>query len=290
MTDFKAANTVDTLVPENGRMVVKHYLQDVGSTFGMTNAIHQHDMGWEHFVEAGKSMKRIATFGFALPPWATINYEASGPTVGKFEGDKFDPRKWRTHTPNPTTIEMRDDDAFWAARRIAAFSEEMVRAILHTGELSDPAAERAIGDVMMKRRDKILRAYLPAVNPVVTPRLERNQLSFENAAVAAGVAAAPEQYRAAWFLFDNTTGDTRLLSEMTSPTTTMDAPRNLPNATGTYIMIEIAANSREYQSWQRPVRAYFRSGPGGWTLVGFERMPDASPAAATVRAADERQH
>ena len=34
LTDLKAANTLDTLVTENGRTVVKHYLQDVGSTFG----------------------------------------------------------------------------------------------------------------------------------------------------------------------------------------------------------------------------------------------------------------
>jgi hypothetical protein len=31
-------------------------------------------------------------------------------------------------------IEMRDDDAFWAARRVAAFSDDMIRAIIHTGE------------------------------------------------------------------------------------------------------------------------------------------------------------
>ena len=37
LTDLKAGNTLDTLVTENGREVVKHYLQDVGSTFGMAN-------------------------------------------------------------------------------------------------------------------------------------------------------------------------------------------------------------------------------------------------------------
>ena len=37
MTDFKAKNTIDTVLTENGHPVVKHYLQDVGSTFGMAN-------------------------------------------------------------------------------------------------------------------------------------------------------------------------------------------------------------------------------------------------------------
>jgi hypothetical protein len=34
LVDMKAGNTLDTLVTENGRGVVRHYLQDVGSTFG----------------------------------------------------------------------------------------------------------------------------------------------------------------------------------------------------------------------------------------------------------------
>ena len=291
MTDFKAANTMDTLLAENGRMLVKHYLQDMGSTFGVANDIHQHDLGWEHFIEPGTAMKRIGTFGFALSPWATVRYTASGPSIGNFEGDRFDPRKWRTHTPNAATIEMRDDDAFWAARRIAAFNQEMIRAIIHTGEFSDPAAEQALGDVMLKRRDKILRAYLPAINPIVTPRLENNRLSFENAAVAAGVAGEPELYRASWFQFDNATGETRLLSDTSSPTTTIDAPGNLPTAAGTYVLVEISADSKEHQAWQRPIRTYFRADAGDWTLVGLERMPDGPPApAAQLRAADERPH
>jgi hypothetical protein len=274
MTDFKAANTLDTLVTENGRTVVKHYLQDVGSTFGVANDIYQHDLGWEHFIEPGTAMKRIGTFGFALSPGATVKYTATGPSIGNFEGDRFDPRKWRTHTPNPATIEMRDDDAFWAARRIAAFNEDMIRAIVHTGQFSDPAAEKAIGDVILKRRDKILRAYLPAINPIVTPRLENNRLTFGNAAVDADVTRAPELYRASWFQFDNATGDTRPLADTNSLTTTIEAPAGLPTATGSYVLVEISADSKEHQAWRRPIRTYFRLDADAWALVGLERMPD----------------
>ena len=44
LTDLKAANTLDALATENGRTVVKHYLQDVGSTFGMCNDLHEWDL------------------------------------------------------------------------------------------------------------------------------------------------------------------------------------------------------------------------------------------------------
>jgi hypothetical protein len=33
-----------------------------------------------------------------------------------------------------------------------------------------------------------------------------------------------------------------------------------------------------HESWQTPVDAYFRHTPAGWTLVGFERMPEWQPS------------
>jgi hypothetical protein len=63
MTDFKAKNTIDTVLTENGHAVVKHYLQDVGSTFGMANEQYQWDNGWEHFYDGGIVAKRLASFG-----------------------------------------------------------------------------------------------------------------------------------------------------------------------------------------------------------------------------------
>ena len=38
---------------------MKHYLQDVGSTFGMgANGPHDWDEGWEYFYEADTTRKR----------------------------------------------------------------------------------------------------------------------------------------------------------------------------------------------------------------------------------------
>jgi hypothetical protein len=284
LTDLKAKNTLDTLSTENGRAVVKHWLQDVGSTFGLNNDLHEWDLGWEHFYQGDTTRKRLFSFGFALSPWQTVKY-VEGPSIGKFEGDGFDPRTWRPQTPTTAYMELRDDDAFWAAQRVGAFSNDMIAAIIHTGEFSDAAAEKALVDIMIKRRDKILTTYLPAVNPVVSPRLAENRLTFGNAAVAANVAKPPEAYRASWFLFDNTTGETRPLSDTSSATTAIDAPRGLPTATGSFIAVDISADSKEHASWQRPVRAHFRRDPEGWKLVGLRRMPDdgASQSQAVPR-------
>jgi hypothetical protein len=129
--------------------------------------------------------------------------------------------------------------------------------------------------VLIKRRDKITSIYLNAVNPVVAPRLDANgRLTFDNAAVAAGVASGPATYRASWFRFDNATGETQAISETQSPTTTIEAPNGLPTASGSFVAVDIAVDSDAHPTWKRPVRSYFRRGGTGWTLVGFERLPE----------------
>jgi hypothetical protein len=48
----EAGNTLDTLVTVDGRGVVRHYLQDVGSTFGIgANGAHDWDEGFEYFYQ-----------------------------------------------------------------------------------------------------------------------------------------------------------------------------------------------------------------------------------------------
>ena len=213
LTDLKAANTLDALVVRDGRSTITHYLQDVGSTFGMCNDYYEWDLSWEYFYQADTTRRRLFSFGFALSPWQTVDY-VEYPSIGKFEGDRFDPRKWRPQTPTSAYMELRDDDAFWAARRVAAFTDDLIRAAVHTGEYSDPRAEQYLAEVLIKRRDKIAATYLPAVNPVVAPRLDATGgLTFENAAIAAGMAGGPARYRATWFHFDNATGESRAFAE-----------------------------------------------------------------------------
>jgi hypothetical protein len=277
LTDLKAGNTLDTLITENGRTFVKHYLQDVGSTFGMANGPHEWDIGWEHFYEKGASRRRLFSFGFALRPWQTVPYTEYR-SLGRFEGDVFDPTKWKPQTPTTAYMELRADDAFWAARRVMAFTDDLIRAAVHTGQFSDPAAERHLASVLMKRRDTIGRTYLTAVNPIVTPRLDASgTLTVENAAVAAGFAEAPTEYRAIWSRFDNATGAVQRIAETRSATTTMTPPNDLLASTGAFLEIDISAAHAGHPSWERPVRTVFRRTTTGWELVGLERLGETGP-------------
>jgi hypothetical protein len=274
LTDWKAANTLDALATENGRTIFKHYLQDVGSTFGLNNDLHEWDLSYEHFYQGHTTAKRFFSFGFALSPWQTIEY-VEYPSIGKFEGDRFDPRAWRPQIPTPAYLEFRDDDGFWAARRVAAFTDDLIRAAVHTGEFSNPVAEKHLGDVLIKRRDKIASVYLTALNPIVAPRLDASgRLTFENAAVAAGVAKGQTTYRASWSHFDNATGATRPIGETQGTATALDAPAGLPTGAGSFIEVAISADNPAYPTWKRPIRAHLRRQNDAWKLVGLERLPD----------------
>ena len=157
---------------------------------------------------------------------------------------------------------------------------------MHTGEFKDPAAEKYLADALIQRRDKIKAVYLPAVNPVVDPVLDGKGLTFENAAVAGGVAQGAVSYRAAWMTFDNATGATKPIAETTGTTTTIAAPGGLPSSG--FVAVDIAADSAAHPQWKQPVRAYFRRDGGSWKLVGLDRLPDPPPAAAGAKAGAQK--
>jgi hypothetical protein len=275
LVDMKAGNTLDTVLDEAGRKVVRHYLQDVGSTFG-TGAVapREYDEGWEYLADIDLAVRRLGRFGFYFPPWLTARYEEH-PAVGRFEGTTFDPHAWKPRVPTAAFRHARPDDDFWAARRVMAFSDELIRALVRTGRYSDPAAERILADVLIARRDRIGRAFLPAVNPLVGFALDAGgRLTFENAAVAAGVAKPPAGgYRLAWSRFDNATGGTTAIGSSQTASTESRAPSGLPAEAGTFVKVQVRAEDPAMPAWATPVDVYFRRSAGGWTLVGLERLP-----------------
>ena len=271
LVDMKAGNTLDTVVNENGRSIVRHYLQDVGSTFGAgANGPHDYFEGFEYIFEGDPALKRLLSFGFHRRPWQTTTY-VDYPSIGRFEAEAFEPAQWKPRVPTSAFLHARPDDDFWAARRMLAFSDDMIRAIVATGNYSDPAAAQYLTTMLIKRRDAIGRAFLPAVNPVVDPALDNSgRLTFRNAAVDARVAEAPREYAARWFTFDNTSGATSAIGETTATTSPISAPA-LPQAS--MLKVEIRAIGARDQSWETPVSVFFRSRNGAWSLAGLER-PD----------------
>jgi hypothetical protein len=133
-------------------------------------------------------------------------------------------------------------------------------------------------DTLVKRREKVLRTWLTAVNPVVDFALsDAGELSFVNAASRAGVTSPAQDYTVEWFKFDNATatatkaGDASLITA-----TTAAAPAALIAGAraGDFVQMTIAARHAEYPSWATPVTVHFRRASNGWELVGVRRLPD----------------
>jgi hypothetical protein len=277
LVDMKAGNTLDTLITDNGKAVVRHYLQDVGSTFGTgANAPREYDEGWEYLFEGDLVWKRLVTLGLYLRPWQTVAY-VENPAIGRFEGTEFEPSEWKPRVPTAAFRHARADDTFWAARRVMAFSDDMIRAVAKEGHYADEAAPALLAQVLIQRRDAIGRAYLNGLNPVVGFALDpAGTFTFENAAVDAHVGTEPAGgYVVDWAAFDNTTGETAPIG---APVTTQErraaATGQLPSASGAFVRVRVAAVNPAKPAWATPASAYFRRDGSSWTLVGIERMPD----------------
>jgi hypothetical protein len=269
LVDMKAGNTLDTVVDVEGRAVVRHYLQDVGSTFGTgAQGPREWDEGYEYLYEGTPMWKRLVSFGFFLRPWQTIPYQEL-PEIGRFEGDRFDPTQWRPRVPTAAILRADASDTFWAALRVAAFSNELIRAAVKQGQYEDASAERLLRDVLVKRRDRIARAYLRQVSSLTHFALDsQGRLTFTDAAVAAGVAPAGEGFEAQWFRYANDTDATEAIGASRGRSA-LEAPSPLPVADGAIVKITIAPTGADAG---RPVDVYFRHHADGWRLVGIDRI------------------
>jgi hypothetical protein len=276
---MKAGNTLDTVVTENGRSVVRHYLQDVGSTFG-TGSLNprEGDEGFEYIYDGGPTAKRLFTLGLAVSPWQTLDYEHH-PQVGRFTAEAYHPDEWKPRVPVAALTRVRPDDTLWAALRVMAFTDEHIRAAVKTGQFTDPGAEKMLSDILIKRRDTIGRVYTAKVNPLTKFALDAaGVLTFENPAVRARYADAPKGgYTATFARFDNAARSAQPVGgAVTSATERLQAPSDLPRGAGAFLKVSIAAVNPPHAAWTKPVDVYFRAGGSGWQLVGVERVPEGN--------------
>jgi hypothetical protein len=280
--DVKSQNTLDTLVVEGDRRILRHNLVDFNSTLGNAGVFpNDFRAGHEYFLDGKQVLLSLVTLGIYVRPWMTISYPDI-PAVGQFEGDRFDPARWKPSFPNRAMLNAQPDDLFWAARRVMAFSDEAIRAVVATAEYSDPRAAAAIADALIKRRDKIGREWLAGVNPLVDFSIDKDgRLTFGNAAVAAGISTAATGYRIQWFHFDNRPGVISPAGQIVT-VETPETPVPVDVRRDEYIGADIAALHDQHPAWQRPVRTYFRRGENGWTLVGLERLTTSSAAHAST--------
>ncbi|MEO7274058.1 MAG: hypothetical protein ABIX28_19415 [Vicinamibacterales bacterium] len=269
--DSRSPNTLDTLVPLDGRTVVRHHLIDFGSTLGSGSTRSQSTQAGNEFLwESRPTIITMLTLGFYVRPWLKVAYP-NLPSVGRFESRYFQPEAWKPIYANPAFANARADDRFWAARLVAGFSDESVRAIVGAARFSDPRATEYMTETILARRRKVLASWLAGPNPLVDPVLDASgQLTVVNAAERAGVGPAAQGYTVEWAAFDNASGAHQSATTDRATGPTLRAPAALLAAGHGFLSAKVGAIHPDHPAWATPVTFFFRRAASGWTLVGVE--------------------
>lgn len=262
-TDVKSINSLDTVVEEGGIHFVRHYLIDFGAILGSDSDMPKNArFGNEYIIpKAGQALTRIVALGLDIRPWESASY-GHLKAVGQFESRVFDPEKWKSNYPNPAFLRRLPDDEYWAAKHVMAFTNEDIRAIVETGDYSDPAVVEYLTQALIERRDKIGKVYFSKVLPLDHFAVKDDRLVFDDLAVTYHLLSARE-YAVQWSAFDNHTETKTPLTGQTS----FALPRQMQSAAeGAYFAADI--NGHEPQ---KTLTVYLRRKGAQMEVVGIER-------------------
>lgn len=252
--DSRAINTIDMLQEKGGVKYIHHHLIDFGSALGSgTQKATSARSGGEYLFGWKTSAKQFFTFGFAVPEWAKADFPNLR-SVGKFEYERFNPVTWVPEYPNPAFLNRLPDDNFWAAKQVLAFTDDEIRAIVATGQYTDPMAAEWVTKCLIERRNKIGRAFLTRVMPLDKFEVRNGELAYVDLARQHNFPE-PNPVRIAWSVFDNRAG-TR------TPIPGAAGPR-VPPSTAEYLAATLSYSDAD----KRTIAVYLRGGK----VVGVER-------------------
>ena len=180
--DIRDGQSLDMYVEEEGRKFLRHYLIDFGSSLGAGRDPTEYFHGHEYFLDGKSIMQEIATLGFHESPDEKQSTIIS-PEVGSFTADDFEPGSWKSTFPSVAFSNLTDLDAFWATRVILSFTEDDLRNIVKTAELS-PQSSDYILRTLLERRDKLVHYWLSKTDALsdflVKPTTEGIELAFHD--------------------------------------------------------------------------------------------------------------
>ena len=159
--DIRVGNTLDMFVEEGGRKFVKHYLIDFGSTLG-SDSVQPNvpEVGREYRMDLNEAAKVLFTAGVYQPKWRDEKSDpVVSPAVGRFSTKHFDPVRWKQNFPLAAFAEMTERDAFWAAKIIARFTPEQIRAAVESAEFSNAEDADYLTTQLLQRQRMIVEAF-----------------------------------------------------------------------------------------------------------------------------------
>jgi len=254
--DSRGVNTLDMLVEEGGRKFIRHHLIDFGSLLGSASEEPNSPRGGhEYLYDPAYMFREIFSLGLYAPRWYTHDY-AKYPSVGLFEYEIYRPDEWKPEYRNPAFTNRLPDDTYWAAKKVVAFSDEMLEALIDSARYSDPEAAAWLLTCLKERRDRIGREYFSRVLPLDGFRVREGRLEYEHLAERYGYWAAPE-IRVTWSEFDNEAESHRALEA---------SGADVPGSTAEYLAAKLVGDDP-----RKTVTVYLRGIGMEREVVGIER-------------------
>jgi hypothetical protein len=256
------STTLDFLVEESGVKHVRHFFVDFFASLGS---------GWQRAKEAregnellfdwDRGLKNFLGFGIYSPEWQRARFpNIRG--VGRFEHETFDPRLWMPNTHLAPLANALPDDKYWAAKQVMAFTDDDICALVKAGKYSDPRAVEWLSECLIRRRDKIGKAFFADVLPLDDFRIEDGRLKFKHLGAHYGFVPEPA-YTAQWTTFNNFTGERTPITGAND----LRVPLQVADADiGTYFAVLLSGGD-----YGKSVDVFVRKEASGLRIVGIER-------------------
>jgi hypothetical protein len=267
-TDAKGENSLDTVEGEGQNARFVHHLLDFGDSFGSDSDIEKDPRHGQEYIVLPVTWSRAYTLGLHPADWETVHYPHEMKAVGNFTAVDFDPLTWKANYPNPAFVQMTPLDAYWGAKRVMAFRNEQIRAIVEEGRFQDPKVVDYLTQVLESRRDAIGHAWFSQVLPLETFRIVDDHLVFDDLAAQYGFSSpgvsSPAQYQFNWFVWHN---DAQKKEDVPGSQNSV-LPDSIKSVSdGSYIGCRITPAHPD----KRSVTIYFRHEGDNWKLIAISR-------------------
>jgi hypothetical protein len=192
--DIQESNFLDSWIADRDNPKlhhVKHYLIDFGKSFGvMASTGGDPRRGHAYVIDPAAIARSLVELGLVERSWEGRTAPALR-GVGLFDARSYDPGAWVPDYPVYTPILLADRfDAFWAAKILIRFTRAQLRALVDTGQLSDPRAAEYVTDTLVARQRATAAYWFARVNPLDRFAAYRDRLCFDDLAIAYRFAAA----------------------------------------------------------------------------------------------------
>lgn len=281
--DSRAENNFDAWVTTDGtRGYVRHYILDVGDSFGLT-WVHSDELtrrfGHSHYMDFEHIAVDLVTFGLVDRPYRPDESDRPHPVFTYYNVEDFVPDAWRNGYPNPGFDRRTEHDTAWMARIVSQFTAEHLRALVSTGRFSRPSVASDLVRILRGRQQRLLERYLTRLSPLAFPEVitERGGawLCMRDLAVESGIRDASERrYRTSAAIDWPESGEpvevaqrsagARVCAEL--PDLRVSSERE-----ARYLVMELVASSAGRETTGAASVHLYQTGPARYRVVGLRR-------------------